>query len=75
MGEKERKTQNSRKREFMNINGNTNQSLLLERVANLPREIFQVQSDLNRKMLNLAVEVGIRNSKEEGQKRILDLYA
>ncbi|MBM9502666.1 MULTISPECIES: hypothetical protein [Leptospira] len=59
----------------MNINGNANQSLLLERVANLPREIFQAQSDLNRKMLNLAVEAGVQNSKEEGQRRILDLYA
>ncbi|XDD51895.1 hypothetical protein AB3N59_03955 [Leptospira sp. WS92.C1] len=59
----------------MNINGNTNQSNLLERVANLPREIFQAQSDLNRKMLHLAVEAGVQNSKEEGQKRILDLYA
>ncbi|WP_036095183.1 hypothetical protein [Leptospira weilii] len=59
----------------MNINGNTNQSLLLERVANLPKEIFQAQNDLNRKMLNLAVEAGVRNLKEEGQRKILDLYA
>ncbi|AAN48230.1 hypothetical protein ACO2J1_08545 [Leptospira interrogans] len=59
----------------MNINGNANQSLLLERVANLPKEIFQIQSDLNRKMLNLAVEAGVQNLKEEGQRKILDIYA
>ncbi|EMO54080.1 hypothetical protein [Leptospira noguchii] len=59
----------------MNINGNTNQSLLLERVANLPKEIFQIQNDLNRKMLDLAVETGVQNLKEEGQRKILDIYA
>ncbi|WP_016752845.1 hypothetical protein [Leptospira kirschneri] len=59
----------------MNINGNTNQSLLLERVANLPKEIFQIQNDLNRKMLNLVVEAGVQNLKEEGQRKILDIYA
>ncbi|TGK02589.1 hypothetical protein EHQ53_13650 [Leptospira langatensis] len=59
----------------MEISNQTSQSLLLERIANLPREIFQAQSDLNSKMLKLNVESQLQASAAEGKSRLLDLYA
>ncbi|TGK06612.1 hypothetical protein EHO59_00265 [Leptospira semungkisensis] len=59
----------------MEISNQTSQSLLLERIANLPREIFQAQSDLNSKMLKLNVESQLQASASEGKSRLLDLYA
>ncbi|PJZ68157.1 hypothetical protein CH373_17030 [Leptospira perolatii] len=58
----------------MEITSQANQSLILERVANLPREIFQAQADLNSKLLKLGVESQLQAKESEGRSRLLDLY-
>lgn len=59
----------------MEIGNQTSQSLMLERIANLPREIFQAQADLSSKLLKLNVETQLQTQAAEGKARLLDLYA
>ncbi|MDV6235981.1 hypothetical protein CH379_010135 [Leptospira ellisii] len=59
----------------MNINGTTNQSLLLERVANMPKEIFQAQNEDTRKMLRYLVENKLLDEQIGAGSRLLDTYA
>ncbi|MBE7412194.1 MAG: hypothetical protein L6Q54_12310 [Leptospiraceae bacterium] len=56
--------------------GNTISPVLsFERIANLPKEIFQAQSELNSKLIKLNVLQNV-TEKEPGQaKQILDIYA
>ncbi|MGJ4746341.1 hypothetical protein ACQV5M_08290 [Leptospira sp. SA-E8] len=58
----------------MEIGSQTSQSLMIERIANLPREIFQAQSDMNSKLLKLNVETQLQAQASEGRSRLLDLY-
>ncbi|PJZ77719.1 hypothetical protein [Leptospira neocaledonica] len=58
----------------MEIGNQTSQSLMIERIANLPREIFQAQSDMNSKLLKLNVEAQLQTQASEGKSRLLDLY-
>ncbi|TGL60456.1 hypothetical protein [Leptospira sarikeiensis] len=58
----------------MEIGSQTSQALMIERIANLPREIFQTQSDLNSKLLKLNVESQLQAQASEGKSRLLDLY-
>ncbi|EPG66360.1 hypothetical protein ACE5IS_17200 [Leptospira wolffii] len=59
----------------MEIGNQTSQSLMIERIANLPREIFQTQADLNSKLIKLSVESQLQTQATEGKSRLLDLYA
>ncbi len=59
----------------MEIGNQTSQSIMLERIANLPREIFQAQADLSSKLLKLNVETQLQTQASEGKSRLLDLYA
>ncbi|TGK34570.1 hypothetical protein EHQ12_07725 [Leptospira gomenensis] len=59
----------------MNINGTANQSLLLERVANMPKEIFQTQNEDTKKMLRYLVENKLLDEKVSAGSRLLDTYA
>ncbi|MCC6274597.1 MAG: hypothetical protein IT569_01945 [Leptospiraceae bacterium] len=56
--------------------GNTTSPVLsFERIANLPKEIFQAQSELNSKLIKLNMLQNVIE-KEPGQaKRILDVFA
>ncbi|TGK06499.1 hypothetical protein EHO61_14585 [Leptospira fluminis] len=59
----------------MEISNQASQSMMLERIANLPREIFQAQADLNSKLLRVGVESKLQAQDIEGKARLLDIYA
>lgn len=48
---------------------------MLERIANLPKEIFQAQADLNSKLLKVGIEAKLQSQALEGKTRLLDAYA
>ncbi|TGL33752.1 hypothetical protein EHQ52_04240 [Leptospira koniambonensis] len=73
-GAKERKNPQFNEVKKMEIGSQTSQSLMIERIANLPREIFQAQSDMNSKLLKLNVEAQVQAQASEGRSRLLDLY-
>ncbi|EQA37729.1 hypothetical protein LEP1GSC047_3492 [Leptospira inadai serovar Lyme str. 10] len=59
----------------MEISNQASQSLMLERIANLPKEIFQAQADLNSKLLKVGIEAKLQSQALEGKTRLLDAYA
>ncbi|EQA44823.1 hypothetical protein LEP1GSC050_2535 [Leptospira broomii serovar Hurstbridge str. 5399] len=59
----------------MEISNQASQSLMLERIANLPKEIFQAQADLNSKLLKVGIETKLQSQAIEGKARLLDAYA
>ncbi|EPG73924.1 hypothetical protein LEP1GSC058_2587 [Leptospira fainei serovar Hurstbridge str. BUT 6] len=59
----------------MEISSQASQSLMLERIANLPKEIFQAQADLNSKLLKVGIETKLQTQAVEGKARLLDAYA
>lgn len=59
----------------MQINQGVSRAVTLERIANLPKEIFQAESNLNQKLMRLAVESKLQANAEQANARILDTYA
>ncbi|WCL48161.1 hypothetical protein [Leptospira sp. GIMC2001] len=51
----------------------TNASNMIERIANLPKEIFQAQMDTSEKLMKLAVQQNIQ--AQTGKERLLDTIA
>lgn len=57
------------------INGSNQAALSLERVLNLPKEIFQAQNDLNEKLVKLSVTQSLSGTKDKSDGHILDTLA
>ena len=57
------------------LNNNSSSSLNLERIANLPKEIFQAQSEINSKLLKLNMLQNIERSETGQSKKLLDVYS
>ncbi len=57
------------------MGNNISKALNFERIANLPKEIFQAQSEINSKLLKLNMLSAVKNAENEISIKGLDLYA